>query len=116
MDWKSTDLKKNCLTKKSKTFLNAEVEKSTREFLDGLNFSDEVSAAVAADSLGSTLYYIGITDRVDNNAYTYDSDGKVLYPINPINTQGCMYNQILILKNPICLSEIKHFLTQKGFV
>ena len=69
------------MTKKSGRFLSAEVQKSIREFSDGLNFSDEVSVAVAAASLGSTLYYIGITDRVDNNAHTYESTGKVLYPM-----------------------------------
>ena len=59
----------------------SEVQKSTREFSNGLNFSNEVAAKVEAANLGSTLYYIGITDRVDNNAHTYESTGKVLYPM-----------------------------------
>ena len=61
------------MTKKSGKFLNAEVEKSTREFSDGLNFSIEVSAAVAAASLGSTYYFIGITDRINDNDHYYES-------------------------------------------
>ena len=57
-------------------FNNAEVQKSTRNFSDGLDFSDKVAAVLS----GNTYYYIGITDHVNNNAHTYESTGKVLYP------------------------------------
>ena len=60
------------------------VQKSTRKFSDGLDFSDLVSAEAAAASshhrYHSYTYYIGITDHVNNNAHTYESTGKVLYP------------------------------------
>ena len=75
------DQEKRKVFKFCKAFRSAEVQKSTREFSNGLHFSNEVAAAVEAASLGSTLYYIGITDRVDNNAHTYESTGKVLYPM-----------------------------------
>ena len=39
-----------------------------------LTVSDDVSVAVAAESLGSTLYYIGINDRISDNVLAYDSD------------------------------------------
>ena len=57
-----------------------------------LTASNEVSNAVAAESLGSAYYYIGINDRISDNVLAYESTGTPVSITIPWQSGQPTYN------------------------
>ena len=57
-----------------------------------LTASNEVSDAVAAASLGSAYYYIGMNDRISDNVLAYESTGTSVSMTIPWQSGQPSYN------------------------